>query len=86
MAKHLIVAIRDSKAESYMQPVTQPSPGAAQRSFGDAVNDPSTQFYKHAEDYALFALAEFDDSNAGITPFEQPRHLCNAIDLKTVMV
>lgn len=66
-----IVAIYDKKAEAFLKPVVVQSHPAAVRSFGDAVNDPTTEFYKHCEDFAIFAIGEFDDLTGTLIPREK---------------
>lgn len=56
----LAFSIYDSKVEMFIQPFFDVTTGSAIRSFGDAVNDESTAFYKHSEDYTLFHVGIFD--------------------------
>lgn len=55
-----LFAFFDQKAEAYLAPWTAPTRGHALRSFEDAVNDESTLFHRHAEDFFLFELGEMD--------------------------
>ncbi len=59
----LAFAVYDAKAGAYLRPFFANSAGEAIRSFGDAVNS-DTPFGKHPEDYTLFAVGSFDDSDA----------------------
>ena len=59
-----IFTVFDSKVNAYMQPFFMTSTGQALRSFEDTVNDPSTQFYKHAADFTLFEIGTYDDAKA----------------------
>ena len=59
--KKLICAIRDSKVEAFMTPMFFRSKGEAIRSFHDAVNDSNMEFKKHAEDFVMFVLGEYDE-------------------------
>lgn len=54
-------AIRDSKAEAFMRPFFAVTRGIALRSIVDVVSDPNHEMYKHAEDYTLYEVGEFDD-------------------------
>lgn len=56
-----VFSVFDSKAEAYLQPFFSTTVGMAMRSFGDAVKDEGHQFHKHAADYTLFQIGEFDD-------------------------
>lgn len=62
------VAIRDSKSELFTTPMFFPTKGQAIRAFSDAVNDPGTAFYKHPEDYSLYSVGAFDDSEGVLVP------------------
>ena len=77
-----IFAIYDSKAEAYLQPFFMPARGQAIRAFTEAVNDKSTNFYKHAEDYTLFEIGEYDDATAGVTALNAKTSLGCAIEFR----
>ncbi|QXP07926.1 MAG: nonstructural protein [Arizlama microvirus] len=57
----------DSKLEAYMQPFFMTTRGQALRAFTDTVNDPSSIFAKHPEDYTLFEIGEYDDQTGDIS-------------------
>jgi hypothetical protein len=78
---HELIAIYDLKAQLYGKPVCVVSDASAIRSFGDAVNDPQTEYNKHPEDYILFNIGQYDDSTGN---FEQstPTELAKALALK----
>ncbi|RYF45625.1 MAG: hypothetical protein EOO38_15670 [Cytophagaceae bacterium] len=76
-----IFAVYDSKAEAYLQPFFMPSRGTALRAFTDAVNDPQGSFQKHAADYTLFELGEYNDADASITELTPKVNLANAREL-----
>lgn len=78
---HKIVAVYDTKAEAYMRPVFVQSFGAAERSFGDAVNDTSTEYSKHPEDYIMFSLGEYNDADAVFYLYDKPVELARALNL-----
>lgn len=58
-----VFAVRDLKAEAFLQPFFSPSVGSAMRAFSDAVNDKNCPFNKHPADYALFEIGTYDDSS-----------------------
>lgn len=58
---HQLVSVYDIKSCFYSKPVAVPADGAAIRSVQDAVNDKSTEYAKHPEDYQLFNLGTYDD-------------------------
>lgn len=61
--RHKVFAVFDSKAEAYLQPFFTYTAGQATRSFSDAVLDEGHQFHKHAGDYTLFQIGEYEDEN-----------------------
>jgi hypothetical protein len=75
-----IFSVRDTQVEAFLQPFFSPTMGAAIRSLTEAVNDPQHTFAKHAADYSLYTLAEFDDSSGVITP-NDPHRICGLMDL-----
>jgi len=54
-------SIYDIKAEAYLQPFFSPNKAVALRQFGQAANDENTDFHKHAADYTLFEIGEWDE-------------------------
>lgn len=76
-----IVSIYDGKAEAWMNPLVFQSNGQAIRSFGDAVNDSSSELGKHPEDYDLFELGEFDQLTGDIKKLKAPAHLAKGLNL-----
>lgn len=60
-----IVAVKDRAADVFGVPVFVQSKGIAIRSFADEINrsDPQNQLYNHPEDFDLFFLGTFDDSD-----------------------
>ena len=75
-----IYSVYDSKAQAYLQPFYMPSRGAALRAWGDAVNDNNGQFKKHAGDYSLFELGEFNDENGTFEIDIQRTNLGNGVE------
>ena len=63
-----IFSVLDTKAQAYMNPVSCATAGVALRTFEDSVNDPSSPFHKHPEDYILFQVGSFDETTGIITP------------------
>lgn len=78
----LAFSIFDSKVERFIQPFFDVTTGAAIRAFGDAVNDGSTAFNKHAEDYTLFHVGIFDQELGRFEKME-PVSLGTALTYKT---
>lgn len=57
-------SVYDSKADFFSKPFFVQSKGEAIRSFTEAANDKSSQIGKYPEDFGLFYIGEFNDSNA----------------------
>lgn len=79
-----IFTIYDCKAEAHLPPFYCPAAGTAIRSFGEAADDPSHAFCKHAADYTLFQIGVFDDSNASIEMYEAKISLGTALEHQAV--
>ncbi|WNK13105.1 MAG: nonstructural protein [Microvirus sp.] len=73
--KTQIFCIYDSKAAAFLQPFFSATMFTGQRAFTDAVNDKSTLFNKHPEDYTLWHVGGFDDETGILTPEAQPQNL-----------
>ena len=75
-----IYAVYDSKAEAYMQPFFNDTHGLAIRVFEKHVNDPATIFSQHPEDFTIFYIGTFDETNGKIQPNTTPFSLGVAIE------
>lgn len=60
-----VVAVYDRALGAFARPAFVPSIGVAKRSFGDEVNNPESEMFKHPEHYELHHLGIFDDE-AGV--------------------
>lgn len=63
MALHKMVSVFDRGVDAFLRPFAVPAVGAAIRSFQDEVNNPESPMYKHARDYELYLVGEFDDTS-----------------------
>lgn len=77
-----LYSIYDAKAEAYLAPFSFTHDGQAVRTFTDTIQEPTHQFSKHPEDYTLFSLGTFDDSNAEIAT-TTPKSLGNGLQFVT---
>lgn len=68
-----VYCVYDSKAELFHKPVFLKTHGEAMRMWIDVVNDPSSPISKHAEDYTLFELGEFDDEKGFFNNLQTPK-------------
>lgn len=67
-----VLSIYDSKPRYYCKPFYATTVEEALRSFVDIVNDPTSAYFKHPEDYTIFHLGTFDALTAKYTPLETP--------------
>jgi hypothetical protein len=81
----IIVSVKDSAAQAFGRPIFVPSTAVAVRSFRDEINrkDSTEDMAKHPEDFELYELGSFDDSNGAIVVVE-PRLVARAKDLREV--
>lgn len=61
-----IYTVFDAKAEAYIQPFFSPNDAMATRSFESACNDSAHDFFRHAEDYTLFCIGDFDADHGNL--------------------
>src|SRR3954469_11190226 len=77
-----IFSVYDKAVQAFLQPFYSRSKGEAIRSFGEAVNDKEHPFAKHAADYSLMQLGEFDDQS-GIFHTADPVRVISALESLT---
>lgn len=72
--KRKIYSVYDSKAEAYGVPFFQRSRGEATRSWITIANDATEDnaIYRHAEDFTLFEIGEFDEHTGHLHPYATP--------------
>ena len=75
-----IYAVRDTKAEAFMQPLFFNAEGIARRSFSEAVNDSKSIIGKYPGDFDLYKLGTFDDESGEIHS-HLPKNLVNGASL-----
>ena len=76
----LAFAIYDEKAKAYNPPFFQSQIGQAIRTFSDLAKDPKTSIYAHQEDYSLYHIGQYDDSDAKLSNKSEPAILAKATD------
>ncbi|WNK14149.1 MAG: nonstructural protein [Microvirus sp.] len=80
-----IITVYDSAVQAYGRPIFVRHPGEALRSLSDQVNaTDNNDLCRHAEDYSLFVIGEFDEDTGLLTP-QPPERLARAQDLKKVI-
>lgn len=73
-------SIYDCKAEAYMAPQCFHTKGQCIRAFAELANDKSTNVGKYPEDFTLFEVGEYDDSNCGFNLLPTPNSLGKALE------
>lgn len=61
-------AVRDRAIDGFGQPIFVPHVGLAIRSFSDEINRSDSTMNAHPEDYDLYSIGHFDDSNGAVSP------------------
>lgn len=82
MQRLRVFAVHDSKAEAFLQPMFFLTRGQAMRAFLDALEDEKHEFNKHAEDYTLFEIGEFDQGSGEMLPLKAIVSIGNALALR----
>lgn len=77
-----VLSAFDKKARSFLQPFYASHMDVGVRSFKEAANTPEHQVCKHAQDFALYRLGQWDDESGKFELFPQPVHLAEALALK----
>lgn len=82
--KMIVCSIKDRAADAFGRPFFLPAVGVAVRSFQDEVNRPAedNQVYQHPDDFDLYELGSFDDSNGRFDLYEDPKVLALGKQLK----
>lgn len=75
-----VYAIRDKKAESFMQPFFATNAALALRTFADHANNPDTIFAKHPFDFVLYEIGLFNDQTGAIENTADNINLGSAAD------
>lgn len=75
-----VYSVYDEKAKAFNQPFYQNNAGQASRSFGDSVSKPESTVAKHAADFRLYEIGDFDDETGKIVSYEMPIFITSATD------
>lgn len=75
--KLMVFTVFDKAVSAFLPPFFARSRGEALRSFTEASNDRAHNFSKHAMDYVLMQLGEFDDGN-GLFKCHEPERVVAA--------
>jgi hypothetical protein len=82
----VIVSLKDTAARVFGIPFVVQAPAQAIRSLRDEVNKENrdSDVARHADDFELYQVAEFDDTTGKVVSYDAPQLLCRAKDLKDV--
>lgn len=75
-----VFSVRDMKAEAFLQPYFSPTSGAALRAFGDACEKSESPFHMHPNDYVLYEIGSYDDSDGALESSAPVKMLACAAD------
>lgn len=75
-----IFAVMDSKVGAYLPPMYMRSKPEAIRAFAEAANNAEHNFSKYAEDFTMFEVGEWDDSNCSFNLHLTPIPIGKAIE------
>lgn len=77
-----IYCVYDEKVKSFGMPFFKPSNPAAIRDFTDLAHDSNTTIGRHPEDYTLYQLGEYNDTEGTLTQYETKNNLGKADQYK----
>lgn len=75
-------AVKDMKAQTYLQPHFQKSVADELRSWEIAANEGDSMISRFPDDFRLYHLADFDYETGQLRVFEHPSDLGSAADFK----
>ncbi|QCQ84811.1 nonstructural protein [Blackfly microvirus SF02] len=74
-------AVFDKAVSAFLQPFYARTRGEALRSFVQACNEEGSQFNRHAADYVMFFVGEFDDQSGMYHP-QEPERVIGALECR----
>lgn len=72
----------DEKAQAYLPPFYLPNDQMAIRAIKSCILDKEHNFFKHAEDYTLYKIGTFEDTDGEILSEKSP--LGNCLEFKAI--
>ena len=78
--RHYVCSVFDRKAQAFLPITLAATKGVAVRGFLDACNQKDHPFMRHAEDYRLACLGEWEDSDGNYMQYPEPETLFEARD------
>lgn len=83
MPKLVVLAVFDSKVNSFAQPFFMRTRGEALRGWADVANDPQSNVCKYPLDYSLMELGTYEDSSGRFENYTAPISLGTAAEFKS---
>lgn len=82
--KYVVMAVHDVQAAAYGRPIFVGTVSLGARSFTDEVNrcDLNNQMFQHPDDFALYDLGTFDDSDGSFSLHASPVLVVKAVTVK----
>ena len=86
--KLVMCSMKDRAADAYARPMFVPSVGVAIRSFSDEINreDKDNQLFAHPDDFDLYELGTFDDSNGRFELYDEPKQIAIGKQVKIQLI
>ena len=78
--KYLVFAVYDRKAEAYGMPIFFAAKGQAVRAFDDQCNQAGSMMNLHPQDYTLYQIGEYTDSDGLMVPLTSPVGFGTGVD------
>lgn len=75
-----VCAVKDMALDAFMRPLFVPRMAMAERSFADEVRRQESEMQKHPGDYALYAIAHWDEDTGMFTNIQPPQLIVRALD------
>lgn len=76
-----VYTIKDEKALTFLFPFYCQNTTEAVRSFQMSAENPKTSINRWPQEFSLYYLGQFDQTNAKFTMLETPEHVCSAVSV-----
>ena len=80
-----IFSVFDVVAKAYLQPFYSTNKGTAIRALVESMSDPKSVIARYPEQYVLFELGTFDDTDAKFDIYSSPRSVGVCVEFKPVV-
>lgn len=80
----LVYAVKDIKVSAFMRPVFAENLPTVLRSLTRAFDDANHDFTRFINDYQLYKLGEYDETQGKIIPLSAPEFVMTFLDIKSL--